>query len=51
MCFRKFRKVIAGCTIGIGVGILLIIFLPVTAWFCIIAICLIASGIKKLFEK
>ena len=50
MFFCKFRKLIAGILIGFGVGILLILFLPSIAWFCIIAIAMVVGGIKFLFE-
>ena len=48
--FRKMKKLIAGILIGVGVGILLILFLPTNAWFFIIGIGLIICGIKYLFK-
>lgn len=48
--FRKFKKVIAGALIGLGIGILLILFLPLTAWLVIISLGLILVGIKDLFK-
>lgn len=51
MFFKKCRKIIAGCILGAGVGMLLILFLPPTAWLCIISIALIITGIKKICER
>ena len=51
MCFRKLKKFIAGCIIGTGIGILLILYMPIETWLTIIAIGLIICGIKKFFEK
>ena len=54
MFFKKFtkcRKIIGGCILGAGVGILLILFLPPTVWFCIIGIGLVVVGIKKILER
>lgn len=48
--FRKFKKVIAGVLIGLGIGILLILFLPLNAWLVIISFGLILVGIKYLFK-
>ena len=48
MFFKKFRKVIAGCILGAGIGMLLILVLPPRAWLMIISIGLIIVGIKKV---
>ena len=48
MIFCKFKKLIAGILIGLGVGIILILFLPPVAWFCIIGIAMTIAGIKIL---
>lgn len=48
--FRKYKRIIAGILIGLGVGILLILFLPLTAWLIIISLGLILVGIKNLFK-
>jgi len=48
--FRKMRKLIAGTLIGIGIGILLILFLPPNAWLVLIGIGLIICGINYLFH-
>ncbi len=47
---RKFKKLISGILIGIGLGILLILFLPTNVWFIIIGIGLIIAGIGYLFK-
>lgn len=39
--FKKMRKLISGILIGFGLGILLILFLPINAWLTIIGIVLI----------
>lgn len=52
MCFfRKFGKIIAGCLLGAGLGMFLVLILPPRIWLCIISIALIVIGIKKLFGK
>ena len=51
MFFKKFRKVIAGCILGVGLGMLLIMILPPRVWLCIISIGLIIIGIKKIFQR
>lgn len=47
---RKFRKLISGILIGFGIGILLVLFLPLEAWLTIIGIVLVVAGIKYLFD-
>lgn len=51
MFFRKCRKIMAGCILGCGVGMLFILILPPRAWLCIISIGLIIAGIKKICER
>ena len=48
--FRKMKKLIAGILIGLGVGILLILFLPSNIWLILIGIGLIVAGINFLFK-
>ncbi len=43
--FGLLKKAITMCLIGIGIGILLVVMLPVTGWLFIIGIGLIAVGI------
>lgn len=51
MCnFHKMKKLISGILIGFGFGVLLVLFLPITAWLTIIGIALIVAGIKFLFK-
>ncbi len=50
MHFKKFRKFISGILIGFGIGILLVLFLPLEAWLTIIGIALVVAGIKYLFD-
>lgn len=42
---RLFKKTLAVCLIGFGIGILLVILLPFTGWLFIIGISLITLGI------
>ena len=48
--FRKMKKLVAGIFIGLGVGILLILFLPSNIWLILIGIGLIVAGINFLFK-
>ena len=43
--FRLLKKAIALCLIGIGLGVLLVIALPLTGWLFLVGIGLIAAGI------
>ena len=45
---RLFRKTLAVCLIGFGLGILLVILLPFTGWLFIIGIAIIAVGLSWL---
>lgn len=49
-CNRR-KKLLSGCMMGLGLGIILVLFLPLTAWLCLISIGLIAAGISCLFGK
>ncbi len=54
MFFRKsckWKRILAGLVLGIGLGMLLILILPPIAWLCIISIALIITGIKKILER
>lgn len=46
-CF-KFKKIIAGILIGFGIGILMVLFLPLTGWLLLFSIGLIACR-NKIF--
>ena len=37
-------KTLGVCLIGLGVGILLVLFLPITGWLILISLALIAVG-------
>jgi hypothetical protein len=39
-----FRKIIGVCLIGLGLGILLVLLLPITGWLILIGILAIAIG-------
>ena len=45
---RIFKKTLAVCLIGLGLGILLVILLPFTGWLFIIGIAIIAVGLSWL---
>lgn len=47
----KWKKVLAGCILGIGIGMFLIIVLSPIAWLCMVSISLIVIGIKKMLER
>ena len=47
---RRIKKLLSGILIGSGIGILLILFLPTTAWLVIIGIGLIIAGFCHLFK-
>ena len=56
--FRRCRKnrpingkIWAGILIGLGLGIFLILYLPLIVWLYIMAILLVALGIKILLER
>ena len=42
----KFKKIIAGILIGFGIGILMVLFLPLTGWLILVAVGLIIAGVK-----
>lgn len=44
--FCKFKKIISGILIGFGIGILMVLFLPLTGWLFLIAVGLIIAGVK-----
>ncbi len=50
LCCRR-KKLQSGCMIGLGLGIILVLFLPLNVWLCIIGVALIICGISYLFEK
>ncbi len=51
MFFCKFKKLICGILMGLGIGILLVLFLPPVAWIFIMGVGLLVGGIKFLLGK
>ena len=45
---RLFKKTLAICLIGLGLGILLVLLLPVTGWLFIIGVTVVSVGIMWL---
>ncbi len=46
--FRLFKKTLAICLIGLGLGILLVLLLPLTGWLFIIGVAIICMGFAWL---
>ena len=44
-----FKKTLAVCLIGLGLGILLVLLLPITGWLFIIGAAILIVGIVWLF--
>ncbi len=42
------KKTIAVCLVGLGLGILLVLFLPITGWLFIIGVAIISIGFMWL---
>lgn len=47
MC-RILKKTLAVCLIGLGLGILMVLLLPVTGWLFIIGVAVVSIGIMWL---
>jgi hypothetical protein len=47
--FRLLKRTIGVCLIGLGIGVLLVLLLPVTGWMFLIGIAILAVGIMWLF--
>ncbi len=47
--FRLLRRTIGVCLIGLGLGVLLVLLLPITGWLFLIGIAILAIGIMWLF--
>ena len=45
MCFKFFKKTIAICLIGLGVGILAVLLLPLYWWLFIFGVGIIGCGL------
>ena len=48
---KALKKTIGVCLIGLGLGILLVLLLPLTGWLFVIGIAIIAVGIMWLSCK
>lgn len=47
--FRLLKRTIGVCLIGLGVGVLLVLLLPVTGWLFLIGVAILTIGIMWLF--
>ncbi len=47
--FRLLKRTIGVCLIGLGLGVLLVLLLPVTGWLFLIGIAILAVGLMWLF--
>ena len=47
--FRLIKRTIGVCLIGLGVGVLLVLLLPITGWLFLIGIAILGIGIMWLF--
>ena len=47
MC-KILKKTLAVCIIGLGIGILMVLLLPVTGWLFIIGVAVVSVGIMWL---
>ena len=48
MLLRAFKKTLAVCLIGLGIGILLVLLLPIAGWLFIIGVVIVGVGIMWL---
>ncbi len=46
--FRILKKTLAVCLIGLGVGILLVLLLPITGWLFLIGVAVVCVGLMWL---
>ena len=46
--FRLLKKTLAVCLIGLGLGILLVLLLPVTGWLFLIGVAVVCMGLMWL---
>ncbi|MCI8345783.1 MAG: hypothetical protein HFJ42_07560 [Clostridia bacterium] len=46
--FRLLKRTIGVCLIGLGLGVLLVLLLPVTGWLFLIGIAILAVGLMWL---
>ena len=45
MFFNAFKKTIAVCFVGLGIGILLVLLLPIAGWLFIIGVAITIVGL------
>ena len=48
--FDAFKKTIGVCLMGIGLGVLLVLLLPITGWLFLIGVAILIIGITWLFN-
>ena len=46
--FRLFKKTIAVCLIGFGLGLILVILLPFTGWLFVVGVIILFTGFAWL---
>lgn len=49
--FCALKKTIGVCLTGMGIGILLVILLPLTGWLFLLGIAIVCMGLSWLFCK
>lgn len=49
--FEALRKTFGVCLMGLGIGILLVLLLPITGWLFLIGATVLLVGIIWLFSK
>lgn len=47
--FRLLKRTIGVCLMGLGLGVLLVLLLPIKGWLFLIGIAILAIGIMWLF--
>ncbi len=47
--FKLLKRTIGVCLIGLGLGVLLVLLLPITGWLFLIGIAILAIGLMWLF--
>lgn len=47
--FRLLKRTIGVCLIGLGLGVLLVLLLPITGWLFLIGIAIVCIGFAWLF--
>lgn len=47
--FRLLKRTIGVCLIGLGLGVLLVLLLPITGWLFLIGIAIVCIGLAWLF--